>query len=247
MKEKEILQKIKDKEDRLLLAILLDRYRIYEKTGKSTYTNFLNERELAFLENMLTHLKIPYQVYWKDENLERNIIYFGKKERFVTIYHIPNLKVRHSDVMGSLYASGFSTFMIGDIIIQDEGIYLTNLEKYDFLLETSFQTIGKKIINLEKVEKLPKFTKKLEEIFLTVNSTRFDLIISHLGKMSRSKTLEYLKERRTFLNYKPVQNTSILLKEKDIFSVEKIGKFKIDSIKNDSKNKKLKILIKKYN
>lgn len=247
MKEKELLQKIADKDDRLLLAMALDKYHTHEKTGRSTYTNFLNEREKVLLENTLKYLKIPYKIYTDDERIERNIIYFGERQDFISYYHISNCPVRHNDVMGSLYGSGFSTSMIGDIFITENNVYLTNLEKYDYLLETSLEKIGRTNIKLYKIKELPSEIKQdFEEIKLNVASTRFDLITSKLANTSRSKILEVLKTRKVFINYKKLTNESIVLKENDIFSIEKLGKYKIVSIIQDERTKKYKVLIKKY-
>jgi len=146
MKEKEFIAKLKTKEDKLLLSYVLDKYYQFKKSGISTSSNFLNERELKFLENSLTYLNVPYITYRPNELCERSIIYFGSYQSFISIYKIKIQNVKHSDILGSLFGSGLSESMIGDIFVLEQEVYITNLEKYDFLLETSLTKIGRNSI-----------------------------------------------------------------------------------------------------
>ncbi len=241
--EKEILQKIQDKEDKLLLSLVLDKYHHYEKTNLSCYSNFLNEREVQFLENLLSSLKIPYQIYKPNASCEKSILYFGTYQDFISFYKIPILKT-HREVLGSLFASGFSHSMIGDIFMGENEVYLTNLEKYDFLLETSFTKIGSQKITLQKIHKLPEIERKYQELTLLVPSLRTDLILSRILKQSRKKTEEYQKEKRVLVNYKEISPKK-LLKEKDILSIEKQGKLRIEEITQTSHGK-WQVKLKKY-
>lgn len=243
MKEKEFIAKIKLKEDKMLFSYVLDKYYQYKKSNISLSSNFLNDRELELLGNGLKYLKIPYQTYRPNDECERTIIYFGEYENFVTFYKINITGIKHSDVLGALFGCGFSYSMLGDIFILEDQIYITNLKKYDFLLETSLIKIGSKTIQLEKIKNFPQITRKFKNISISANSARLDLIISKLLKLSRKDTLEYMKKKKILLNYSEI-NKVVNLKEKDILSIEGYGKVIINEIL-DSKNN-IRINIKKY-
>lgn len=243
MKEKEFIQKLKSKDEKILLSYILDKYHQYEKTGISTSSNFLNSKELSFLENSLTFLKIKYNKYQPGDSCDRSIVYFGEYNDFVSFYQINITEVRHTDVLGSLFGSGFTHSMIGDIFVLEDIVYITNLEKYNNLLEVAFTKIGKKPIKLIRIEHLPVIERKYLDLSILVNSTRLDLILSKLLKISRKDSLEYLKKKRVLLNYTEIDKTKNL-KEGDILSIEGFGKVVVKEIVDSKKG--LKIIIKKY-
>lgn len=243
MKEKEFIAKLKSKDDKILLSYVLDKYYQFKRKKISTYSNFLNDRDLTFLENSLKFLKIPYNIYKPCNDCEKSIIYFGKYENFVTFYKIDIENARHQDVLGSLFGCGLTNLEIGDIFVLENSVYITNLEKYDFIIETMLNKIGRKSIKLEKIKGFPEMIRKFTELSLTVNSTRIDLIISKLLKLSRKDTIEYMIKKRILVNYQK-NNKIINLKEGDILSIEGFGKVVINEIIINKNN--LRVNIKKY-
>jgi len=139
-----------------------------------------------------------------------------------------------------LFAIGYKAKMIGDIFIQN-GVYITNLKLYDPVLESSLIKIGKYHVDLEKIDALPEIKLDFDYIELPLNSTRLDLIISHLAHISRSEALNYIRKHCICINYKEVEKPEILLHKGDILSVEKLGKFKV--VKEEELEKREKILI----
>jgi len=244
MKEKEYIQKIPDKDDKNLLQLVLDRYHTFQKTGVSTCSNFVSEREVEFLKNSLDFLKVPYHVYLTNDMCERFIIYFGEYDQFVSYYKIAVSSVQHKDVLGALFGSGFMHSMIGDIFLTEEVVYFTNLSKYDFLLETSLTHIGPFAIQLEKILEFPYIPRKYQEVTIFASSLRLDLVVSRLLQMSRSKTLEYMKEKRILVNFKRVSKT-YSLKTSDILSIEGVGKFCIQDVQTSDRGK-FRIFMRKY-
>lgn len=216
--EREWIQRIEGKEDKILLSNILDSYHRYEKTGIPISSDFLNERELELVKRALAYLKIPYHVYFPVDACERFIVSFGEGQ-FLSFYRISGHALWHRDVLGALFGCGFSTSMIGDIFVLEDAIYLTNLKKYDSILERELVQIGKHSVSLEKIELLPEISRKFEDVWLTVYSMRFDLIVSKLLNLSRSKTEAYIKTKRVFINYQEVLKV-YFLKEQDILSIE---------------------------
>lgn len=238
------IQGLKEKEERLLFSKILDRYSDYQKTGISTASDFLNITEKNMVENGLNYLHIPYNIYTANDSCERFIIYFGEFANFVSFYRIPNISTCHSHVLGSLFGCGFSNSMIGDIFVQEDVVYFTNLTKYNRLLENSFTMIGKEKIQLQTLESFPYIVRKFQDFVFSVSSTRIDLLVSKLSHISRSKIDVYMKEKQILVNYQTVSKNKCL-KMGDILSIQNIGKFIIREV-SSSKNGKIRIVIQKY-
>ena len=235
---------IDDKEKRFLISSVLEKYHLYKKTGKSTSTPFLNLVQVREIGMFLKGLDISYQIYAPNSVCERFILYFGEYEDFLTYYRISIPNVRHADVLGSLFGCGLSEFMIGDIFVLDDSVYLVSLSKYNLVLENNFTSIGTKFIHLQKVNALPYIEKYFQDILLLVSSLRFDLVLSRLIGASRRKTNDYMQTKRVFVNYQVVSR-NYLVKVGDILSIEKVGKFVVRQIEEGKKGK-IKILIQKY-
>lgn len=224
----------------------LDKYYIQkeiDKFNKNGYTGFLNEIEYNSIRNILNRNKIIYDTYKSFEDADRFIIY--KVLPDITCFKIiTNNKLKHSDIMGALYNFNIDEDIIGDIIVNDNYyfIILSNMEKY-FI--DNFNEIGKYKISLEKVD-IPINEREYSDIELIVSSTRIDTIISRLININRKKIDELVSNKDIILNYNILTNKSYLLKENDIFSIRRYGKYKYVGIIKNTKKDNYVILVKKY-
>ena len=75
---------------------------------------------------------------------------------------------------------------------------------------------------------------------------RIDNIISKIVPTSRSKALDMIKDKMILLNLEEIKNDSIILKENDVLSIRKHGKYKIGKSINISKKKNIILEIIKY-
>ena len=96
------------------------------------------------------------------------------------------------------------------------------------------------------LETLKSYKKEFEQIELIASSNRIDTVIERLIQTSRPNVLEKIKNKEIMLNYDILKNNSYLLKENDIFSIRRYGKFQYIGIKKETKNKNYIIECKKY-
>lgn len=240
MNIREDINKIKDRPDHLTLSQVMDTYERFQRTGRSSCSKFLNDRELGLVEGFLKKHQISYKIKRLNQTCEKSIVYFGEYENFISVFYIRNKNVKHKDVLGALFSIGYNAKMIGDIFIQN-GVYITNLKLYDPVLESSLIKIGKYRVDLEQIDELPEIKMDFGYIELHLNSTRLDLIISHLAHISRSEAINYIRRHCICVNYKEVKKQDILLHKGDILSIEKVGKFKI--VKEEKIESKDKVLV----
>lgn len=245
MIKRNILDKIKDKTDRILLSKTLDLADKYQMTGISCSTEFLNEYEYTFLFRYLNYLNIKYNSFSVNEDCSKKIIYFGDYSDFVTFYLIHG-NFSHQDVLGTLFSIGYQYSMIGDIFCHDGKCYLTNLTKYNSILEHELVSIRNQKVGLEKIDAFiidyPLFT----ELEIIVASLRLDLIIAKICNLSRSKALDLLKSSSVLINYKEMKDSSYTVRESDILSIRGYGKFVIGKEKLKTKSGNILLLIKQY-
>ena len=239
-----------EKSDKIIISNLLDKYLLYEKKGVSSYSNFLDLRVLSLFENRVKNKNISYEIIEKIPNSEKKVIWFGpldKENEVMTIYHgICQNAVRHQDVLGSLFSIGLNNNTIGDIVVEDNSFYFTNLTKLNSFVEDNLTKIGNQQVILDKVDNV-NFTKEhYYNIEIVVNSMRLDAIISRLANISRSSALEKLKNNEIYVNFKEQNKPTLILKDNDILSIRRVGKFKIGKILNTTKKDKIILEIKKY-
>lgn len=235
------------KDEKILISNIVDKYNQYQKTGKSTCSNFLNSVSLNLVISYLEYKKIPYSIYEPYPFLEKKIIYFGNYEDFVTFYKVKISKnITHSKILGTLFSIGMNENTIGDIIVEDGYFFYTNLTRFNSYLEDNFSFISRELITLEKVSKIELVQEHYKIFTILVSSMRFDTIISKLTSKSRNQVKKLILEKSILLNYKEINNFSINLKENDILSIRKVGKFKIGKSQGLTKKENIILEIFQY-
>lgn len=226
--------KIKDKDERLLLANLLDRYNRYCNTGVFISSNFINEYQELLIRKYLPKLEI----YKVNELCSKSIVSFSKDD--ITILKITPVKdITHRDVLGSLFSLGLDQSTIGDIFIEDDCIYLTSLSRLTAFLIDNLQMIKNIPVTITTTDNIIFTKEHLKKEKLIVSSTRLDTIVSFLAKVSRSSASSLIEQKMVLVNYQE-QSKIKEVKKDDIISIRKVGKFKIgDILMITKKNKKI--------
>lgn len=241
-----MIESFYNKEDKMLLANVIDKYKIYQKNGKSICTNFLNSEKIKLVTQYLNNKKIPYSIYEPYPFLEKKIIYFGEYDNFITFYKVKMTNIKHSHVLGTLFSLGLDDSLIGDIFIEDGYFYYTNLTRMNNFIETNLVLINNEIITFEKVDEIILNKVHFEELTILVSSMRIDNIVSKLTSKSRNQVNKMILEKLILLNYHELKNTNNLLKENDILSIRKYGKFKIGKKQGQTKKDNIILSIIKY-
>ena len=87
-------------------------------------------------------------------------------------------------------------------------------------------------VELEEIDLdyLKNYEREYQKIEIIVSSNRIDTIISNICHIGRNNINDMIKNKEIMLNYDYLKNTSYKLKNDDIFSIKKIGKFKYNGI-----------------
>lgn len=217
-----------------------------EKLINGEPTGFLNPVDVMNLKGKLN--KNQYKIYSPTKDSEK-VIFYNKKEPDISLYEIEtNNRLRHQEILGALFNLNIDESMFGDIIINDDHYYvfINNLIEDYFI--SNFNKIGNNNITLNKldIDYLKNYERSYEKIELIVTSLRIDTVISRIIHTNRDSIKDKIKDREIYLNHELLKRTDYKLKEGDIFSIRKFGKYKFIKVNNTTKKDNFVIEINKY-
>ena len=219
--------------------------KIVEKVLYSNNTNFV---EIKYLNRVKKELKnIKYNIYEPFIGATKIILY--NKMPNIKIYEIISSNdLRHQDILGTLYSLNISDEMFGDVVIWNNRYFIIILSSIDNYIKSNLTSIRNSKVEL--IEKDPYYLKdykqEYEECIIIVPSIRVDVIVSKIINSSRSNALEKIKNGDIYLNYELLTKPTYMLKENDIFSIKKYGKYKFLGEINRTKKGSLVIKYLKY-
>ena len=220
--------------------------KMLNKLFSEDYTFFLDPKDLKEVTNHLK--KNTYSIYKPYPDSEKNIIFINEEPDIILLEIKTNSPLRHQDILGTLYSLRIDDSLFGDIIITNNHYYFYTFRYMQTFFEMELTKI--KNTNVELIEQdinlLKDYHLDYEEITLITSSLRCDLVLSKLAQTNRDNIKEMIKDKKIYLNYELLKDNSKLLHENDVFSIRKIGKFKFNSISNQTKKGNLVINILKY-
>lgn len=217
-----------------------DMYKInnaVEKIKMGKNTQFLDGKELKIVTGKLK--KNEYNIYYPYKDSEKVMLYTAKvpKVSLFKIYTVEN--IRHQDILGSLFSLNIDSSYFGDIVLYNDFFYVFVSEELALYIKDNLKIVGNKKISLEEVDLsvLDNYERKYEENEIIVSSLRIDTIISSIINTSRKVALDKIKNKEVIVNYEVMCKSSYILKENDIFSIRRYGKYKfVGIIKSTKKN-----------
>ena len=227
------------------MIIIYTLEKIVEKVLYSNSTNFV---EIKYLNRVKKELKnVKYNIYEPFSGATKVILY--NKMPNIKIYEIVSSNdLRHQDILGTLYSLNISDEMFGDVVIWNNRYFIIILSSIDNYIKSNLTSIKNSKVDL--IEKDPYYLKdykqEYEECIIIVPSIRVDVIVSKIINSSRSNALEKIKNGDIYLNYELSTKPTYMLKENDIFSIRKYGKYKFLGEINRTKKGSLVIKYLKY-
>ncbi len=217
-----------------------------ERVINNRPTLFLDQKEFKEISNKLK--RYDFNVYYPYCDSEKLIIYKDILPS-VSLFKINSFeKLRHQDILGSILSLNISSDYIGDIIVDDNNYYFYILDELSDFIKNNLTTIGNKKVSLEKIDLslLENYKRKYEENDVIVSSLRIDNVLSKIIGTNRDGIIEKIKNKEVMLNYEVLNRNTYILKENDVFSVRKYGKYKYVGIEKHTKKDNLIIKYQKY-
>ena len=223
-------------------------YTVEKIVEKVLYSNSTNFVEIKYLNRVKKELKnVKYNIYEPFVGATKVILY--NKMPNIKIYEIISSNdLRHQDILGTLYSLNISDEMFGDVVIWNNRYFIIILSSIDNYIKSNLTSIKNSKVDL--IERDPYYLKdykqEYEECIIIVPSIRVDVIVSKIINSSRSNAPEKIKNGDIYLNYELLTKPTYMLKENDIFSIRKYGKYKFLGEINRTKKGSLVIKYLKY-
>ena len=223
-------------------------YTVEKIVEKVLYSNSTNFVEIKYLNRVKKELKnVKYNIYEPFISATKVILY--NKMPNIKIYEIVSSNdLRHQDILGTLYSLNISDEIFGDVVIWNNRYFIIILSSIDNYIKSNLTSIRNSKVDL--IEKDPYYLRdykqEYEECIIIVPSIRVDVIVSKIINSSRSNALEKIKNGDIYLNYELLTKPTYMLKENDIFSIRKYGKYKFLGEINRTKKGSLAIKYLKY-
>ena len=263
---REILNDYKDKDDKILLAQILDKVEMVEKKNKIEYTDFLDLAQIELVQKFINKIKLQnYMIYGGFEQAERKmfVIYPDKFNSVVVEKNLSNIvqiirielpddlkgKYTHRDYLGAVIKLGIERKKIGDIIVDQNGAdIIVDKDIVKFLLDNlgSLTRFSKSTISVQDIEDLRPVEIKKEELEIIVSSMRLDNVISDLARCSRNKALDIINTERVFINFECETKKTKQVKTGDMITIRGKGRFFVKEIIGQTRSGRTVIKIEKF-
>lgn len=247
------------KDETLLAKRFIDLSRQAQQKDIVLFSDFLNLNEQNIFEQSISELYCGYEMSGGFQSSERQMIAFLPDALcYAWEYPIICLKITplnqkfaddltHRDVLGSLMNLGMERSMLGDILVEDNVIYVFCQEKIADYICRELTRIKHTSVQLQRV--LPsevQIVPKTEPLEGIITSNRLDSIIACICKISRSQANEWIRGGKVFINSRVAQNTTYECKVSEIISVRSVGRFLFQGTFGETRKGRLKIKYEKY-
>ena len=245
--------------DELFSAHIRDLSNRAERSGRYTFTDFLNLDEQNTLSSLTKELT-KYVCFGGTDGCERVIARFGSPDEIGYEQSFPIVCVKisplqqkfadelsHRDVLGALMHLGVERSCLGDIVLRDNVAYLFALERIAPYLCENLSTVRHTSVSCETTETLPEGSLfRTETVSLNVPSLRVDCVTAAAYRLSRGSAEKLFDAQKVFINGRLTLSGAALLKESDIVSVRGFGRFIYRTVTGNSKKGRLFITIERY-
>lgn len=261
MNYKEIVEVYRDDSDKIFAGRVLDKGIQTAKQQRVVLTPFYDPHQQKVAEDVLRKVAdITFYAFggycgaervriaimppfYKQETVDMEIEYLKLTGNFKFV------SLSHRDVLGAFLSLGIKRESLGDILVsEDDGVRLiVTKEVVPFIISNLTQvhqaTVKAEIIKSEEFKTPPK---RVKEIKGTVASLRLDAVSSLGYSASRTKMASVIKAEHVKVNWQPVKNPALSVKEGDVISVAGKGRIEINNVGGESRKGRLRITLKKY-
>ncbi len=157
-------------------------------------------------------------------------------------------RLGHRNVMGAVLSLGIRRETVGDIALDEKGAWVFCEETMAEYICRNLDRIGRVPVTCETV--LPEQVKIPPRMFeqkeIGIASLRLDALVAALLHQSRGRAAELICAGDVSLNHRETKDSSQKVKEGDVLSVRRYGKFVIACVLGQTKKGRQKVLVKQY-
>ncbi len=250
-----LLSSVND-DERILIRHIIDLGRNSQTSGRSRFSCFLDERQLALcclsLEQYCAQGNpLEYELLGGYDGAERRVIVFqgyGYSVPFSPVVFTGRDigKLTHRDFLGTLMSLNIKREMLGDILVGEKRVVVFVMNSILPIVQEILKVggVGVTISHDFSESDIPE--KKFDVLSTTVKSLRIDAVLADAIGLSREKTQALIRSEGVLLNHLMIFDPSERVDEGDVFSLCGKGKFMLKHVGGMSKKDRIFITIYKY-
>ena len=209
--------------------------KIIDSLYNKGYTNFIVPTDLKLIKGKLN--KKEYKIYEPYKDCTKVILY-KKIIPEIKLFRIDSkVELRHQDILGTIFSLGLKEDTVGDIVKYQDSFYIFLLPHLVDYFKYNLTDIKNNKIDL--IEENILLTENFKQEYIIkqyiVTSLRIDNVISTITNNSRNQILEKFNNKEILLNYEEDIKPTRTLKENDIFSIRRYGKYKFTKVLKTTK------------
>jgi RNA-binding protein YlmH len=225
----------------------LDRIKHYDQ-NTVTKTMFLTMTEQTQLKNQLRN-KVDFVIYGGYDDFERGRAFINCDVEAITCikmnYNKQYLTLTHQNILGTLLSLNIKREAVGDIIVDQDAFFI--IDELSSFIVKELTMINNVPLTLTIVDgsNLVR-TTNIEESKAFIDSLRLDLVVSKIANISRTKAAFLIENDFVMINHQVVNKITKLVKDDDILSIRKNGRFMIIDTSKTSKKGKIVLIYGKF-
>ena len=254
---REVLNDYKNKDEKMLLAEVLDKIENTNNRNKIEHTDFLDLAQNELVQKFLNKQKVENYIKYGGFNEAERKMYIFYPEKFNEQVVEKNLSsivqiiriYTHRDYLGAVMKLGVKRKKVGDIIVENNGADIIIDKEITKFLEQNLNELtrfSKSTITVEDIQNLRNVEVKKEEIEIIVASLRLDNVASELARCSRSKIIEIMNTERVFVNFQVETKKTKQIKEGDMITIRGKGRFFIKEIIGQTRSGRTILKVEKF-
>lgn len=250
---------IKDDETKNTVKKIADKALQVSKNYITCVTEFTNPYVAELCSPIIRNFDVKFELFPSSEHCERKVFILYpdyleeiNEDDYITTIRIRNKskfkKLNHKDYLGSIMSLGIDRNKTGDIFVyEDFADVVVNSDIADYI-NYNMDMIGHNKIETEKIKLENTLFKEQEHVILNITSSsmRLDSIVKHLANKSREEAASMVRGGAVKVNFRKEDKISQEVKDGDMISISKFGRFKISKLSGVTKSGKYKIEVKHY-
>ena len=205
---RQILDRYKEYEDRVLVNELLEYTKACTAGYNSRHSDFLDPRQQKIAGDILGMQKdISFGFFGGIEDSERAVCVIYDDNYEITEEDIPVIilsitwnkcskRLAHRDFLGSILGCGIKREKVGDIILDEDRAYVACMSDISKYLLYNLSKVGSTAVSVSETNEAQKKEEVVKIITSTVASLRLDSLITTGYGISRAKAVEIVKAAR---------------------------------------------------
>ena len=265
MNKKDLLDRCaRDKEERVLLARVLDKLELAQSRGVPSHTGFLSPGEQASVSGLLCAWGNPRSLFWGGyPDSERCICLFpaqwqeeedllsgpaGPLAAVQASFHT-DAPLTHRDILGALMGLGLTREVLGDILLPQPGLCQVVVLRDSLpILLSQWESAGRWKVSLSELplDRLTPKPPQIKTIRDTVATPRLDAVTAAGFSLSRGKAAALIAAGRVSLNHRECLKADRQVGEGDVLTCRGLGKCVVKEVPGQSKKGRTMLVIERY-